>query len=78
MYLVTLVYGGFLIANGEMSAADPAMYALYIGIFISPIQILVETDGNDAEGSFRFPPFLDVMETVPEFRMHRMPWSLPM
>ena len=42
MYLVTLVYGGFLIANGEMSAADLAMYALYIGIFISPIQILVE------------------------------------
>ena len=42
MYLVTLVYGGYLIANNEMSAADLAMYALYIGIFISPIQILVE------------------------------------
>ena len=35
MYLVTLVYGGYLIANNEMSAADLAMYALYIGIFIS-------------------------------------------
>ena len=37
MYLVTLVYGGYLIANGEMQTADLAMYALYIGIFISPI-----------------------------------------
>ncbi len=42
MYLVTLVFGGYLIANGLMEAADLAMYALYIGIFISPIQILVE------------------------------------
>ena len=30
MYLVTLVYGGYLIANGEMQTADLAMYALYI------------------------------------------------
>ena len=36
MYLVTLVYGGYLIAHGAMDAADLAMYALYIGIFISP------------------------------------------
>ena len=42
MYLVTLVYGGYLIAHGQMQAADLAMYALYIGIFINPIQILVE------------------------------------
>lgn len=42
MYLTTLIYGGYLIAMGQMQAADLAMYALYIGIFISPIQILVE------------------------------------
>nr|WP_278883426.1 hypothetical protein [[Ruminococcus] lactaris] len=42
MYLMTLVFGGWLIARGQMEAADLAMYALYIGIFISPIQILVE------------------------------------
>ena len=42
MYLVTLVFGGYLIAHGQMQAGDLAMYALYIGIFISPIQILVE------------------------------------
>ena len=42
MYLVTLVFGGYLIAHNLMDVADLAMYALYIGIFISPIQILVE------------------------------------
>ena len=42
MYLVTLVFGGYLIARNHMNVTDLAMYALYIGIFISPIQILVE------------------------------------
>lgn len=68
MYLVTLVYGGFLIANGEMSAADLAMYALYIGIFISPIQILVELMEMMQKGLSGFRRFLDVMETESEIR----------
>lgn len=68
MYLVTLVYGGFLIANGEISAADLAMYALYIGIFISPIQILVELMEMMQKGLSGFRRFLDVMETESEIR----------
>ena len=66
MYLVTLVYGGYLIANQEMSASDLAMYALYIGIFISPIQILVMEMMQKGLSGFR--RFLDVMETVPEIQ----------
>lgn len=68
MYLVTLVYGGYLIANNEMSAADLAMYALYIGIFISPIQILVELMEMMQKGLSGFRRFLDVMETEPEIK----------
>lgn len=68
MYLVTLVYGGYLIANNEMSAADLAMYALYIGIFISPIQILVELMETMQKGLSGFRRFLDVMETEPEIQ----------
>ena len=68
MYLVTLVYGGYLIANNEMSAADLAMYALYIGIFISPIQILVELMEMMQKGLSGFRRFLDVIETEPEIQ----------
>ena len=68
MYLVTLVYGGYLIANNEMSAADLAMYALYIGIFISPIQILVELMEMMQKGLSGFRRFLDVMGTEPEIQ----------
>ena len=66
MYLVTLVYGGYLIAAGLMEPADLAMYALYIGIFISPIQILVELTEMMQKGLSGFKRFVSVMETAPE------------
>ena len=66
MYLTTLVFGGFLISNGLMNVGDLAMYALYIGIFISPIQILVELTEMMQKGLSGFRRFLDVMDTKPE------------
>ena len=68
MYLVTLVFGGWLIAHGKMEAADLAMYALYIGIFISPIQILVELTEMMQKGLSGFRRFLDVIETEPDIQ----------
>lgn len=49
-----------------MEVADLAMYALYIGIFISPIQILVELTEMMQKGLSGFRRFLDVVETEPE------------
>ncbi len=66
MYLLTLVFGGWLIAHGQMEATDLAMYALYIGIFISPIQILVELTEMMQKGLSGFRRFLEVIETEPE------------
>ncbi len=66
MYLVTLVFGGFLIAKGQMEVADLAMYALYIGIFISPIQILVELTEMMQKGLSGFRRFMAVVETEPD------------
>ena len=68
MYLVTLVFGGFLIAHGKMNAGDLAMYALYIGIFISPVQILVELTEMMQKGLSGFKRFTAVMETEPEIQ----------
>lgn len=68
MYLTTLIYGGYLIAMGQMQAADLAMYALYIGIFISPIQILVELVEMLQKGLSGFRRYLEVVETVPEIQ----------
>lgn len=66
MYLTVLVAGGYLIAIGDMAPSDLAMYALYIGIFISPIQILVEFTEMLQKGLSGFRRFLSVIETEPE------------
>ena len=66
MYLVTLVFGGWLIAKGQIETAELAMYALYIGIFISPIQILVELTEMMQKGLAGFRRFLAVVETEPD------------
>ena len=68
MYLVTLVFGGWLIAKGLMEPVDLAMYALYIGIFINPIQILVELIEMMQKGLAGFRRFLEVMDTAPEIK----------
>ena len=68
MYLVTLVFGGYLIARGQMQVGDLAMYALYIGIFISPIQILVELTEMIQKGLSGFRRFISVMETDPDIK----------
>ena len=57
MYLVTLVYGGYLIANGEMQTADLAMLCtLYRNLYQSDPDS-GRAGRNDAKGSFRLPPF---------------------
>ena len=49
-----------------MEPVDLAMYALYIGIFINPIQILVELIEMMQKGLAGFRRFLEVMDTRPE------------
>lgn len=66
MYLTVLVFGGYLISQDKMEPADLAMYALYIGIFISPIQILVELTEMIQKGLSGFRRFSAVMETEPD------------
>lgn len=66
LYMTVLVSGGFFIANGSLSAADLAVYALYIGIFINPIDVLVEFTEQFQKGYSGFRRFLEVVETRPE------------
>ena len=66
MYLATLLAGGYFIALGQMSAADLAMYALYIGIFISPIQILVELTEMIQKGMSGFIRYQAIIDIEPE------------
>ena len=43
LYTVVAVLGGWLVAQGELSAADMATFALYISLFCTPIETLVNS-----------------------------------
>ena len=66
MYLITLIAGGYFVAKGSMSVEDVAMFALYIGIFIGPIRILVELTEMLQKGFSGFERFLRVVEEHPD------------
>ena len=66
LFLTVLVSGGYFISLGQIDAVDLATYALYINIFINPIEVLVEFTEMFQKGFSGFRRFLEVMETQPE------------
>ena len=66
MYVTVLIAGGFLVAKGSLSGEDLAIYALYISIFINPINVLVEFTEELQKGLAGFERFNEVMETMPQ------------
>lgn len=62
LYTVVIVFGGYRVALGEISAADLAIFALYIGILATPIETLVnftEVFQKAAAGFRRFCEIVD-------------------
>ncbi|MDD3429611.1 MAG: ABC transporter ATP-binding protein [Oscillospiraceae bacterium] len=68
LYIVTLVCGGYFIAQGTLAPADLAIYALYIGIFISPIEMLINFTEMMQKGYSGFKRFCDVLAITPDIQ----------
>lgn len=68
LYLTVLVSGGLFIAYGKLSIVDLSIYALYINIFINPIDVLVEFTELFQKGYSGFRRFVEVIETDPEIK----------
>lgn len=66
LYVVILVTGGFFIANGSLKVSDLAVYALYINIFINPIDILINFAEQFQKGFAGFKRFMNIIDTEPE------------
>ena len=66
LYVTILVGGGFFIAQGSLEPIALATYALYINIFITPIEVLVEFTEMLQKGYSGFKRFNEVMETQVE------------
>ncbi|MFO7161085.1 MAG: ABC transporter ATP-binding protein [[Clostridium] cellulosi] len=68
LYIVIVASGAFFIVNGTLSAADLAVYALYINIYINPIDLLINFTEQFQKGYAGFKRFLEVVETQPEIK----------
>ena len=68
LYLTVLVLGGYLVAQKSLSLADLSIYALYINIFVNPIDVLVEFTELFQKGYSGFRRFVEVLDTDPEIQ----------
>jgi ATP-binding cassette subfamily B protein len=68
LYLTVLVCGGIFVARGSLSVTDLAVYALYINIFVNPIDVLVEFTEMFQKGYSGFRRFVEVLETDPDIK----------
>lgn len=66
LYITILVAGGYFVAMGTLEPVALATYALYINIFVSPLEILIEFTEMFQKGFSGFKRFLEVIETEPE------------
>ena len=66
LYTAVIIAGGFLIASNSMQIADLAIYALYIGILISPIEVLINSTEQFQKGYASFKRFVDILDETPE------------
>ena len=68
MFAAVLVAGGYFIAQGSLQATDLALYALYINIFISPIEVLIQFTEQLQKGAAGFKRFEEILETHPDIQ----------
>lgn len=66
LLITILIVGGYYIAVGSLEPVALATYALYINIFIAPVQVLVEFTEMFQKGFSGFKRFLEVIETNPD------------
>jgi ATP-binding cassette subfamily B protein len=68
LYIVILVLGGYLIATGQLQAIQLSTFALYVNVFVSPLEILIEFTEMFQKGFSGFKRFEEVMKEVPDIQ----------
>ncbi|MEA4933987.1 MAG: ABC transporter ATP-binding protein, partial [Lawsonibacter sp.] len=65
-YTVILVFGGVLIARGELRSTDLAVYVLYVNVFMNPIELLLNFTEQFQKGYAGFRRFMEILDTEPD------------
>ena len=66
LYTLIVVMGGWLIAQGQMEAADLATYALYISLFTTPIENILNFTETFQKAIAGFRRFKEMVDSQPE------------
>lgn len=66
LYVSIVVSGTIFIVQGTVKPTDLAIYALYVNIFINPIDVLINFTEQFQKGYASFKRFIDVMEAETE------------
>lgn len=65
LYTIVVVGGGCFMVQGQIQPTDLAIYALYIGIFLSPIEQLINFAEQFQKGYAGFRRFAEIMAIEP-------------
>ncbi len=68
LYVTIVVLGGYLVAQGQMTAVDMATFALYISLFATPIETLVNSTENFQKAAAGFRRMDEVLQTAPDIQ----------
>lgn len=66
LYAIIVVYGGLLVADGQLAAVDLATYALYVSMFLSPIMTILDFTEMFQKAKAGFERFYEVLQTPPD------------
>ena len=66
LYVVVVALGGYLVAQGQMSAVDMATFALYVSLFATPVETLVNSTESFQKAAAGFKRMQEVLMTVPD------------
>jgi ATP-binding cassette subfamily B protein len=66
MYLAVIVSSGFFISRGSMPVTDIIIYMMYIGMFLDPINRLVNFTEQFQRGYTGFQRMLEILDTEPD------------
>ena len=66
LYTLVAVYGGYLVATGGLSAVDMATFALYITLFSTPVETLVNSTEMYQKAIAGFKRMDEVLNTAPD------------
>ena len=66
LYTTIVVLGGYLVATGRLSAMDMATFALYISLFATPIETLVNSTESFQKAIAGFRRMDEVLATLPD------------